>query len=119
MNTRLLLFILMVFLLPHQAMADRSCKLHIEYSFYESANESRELSGFRLYKEGEKICEVKDPSSRAFDCQFISKRGGFNFTLAPFYSDTSEGLHSPAYRGVVGKGELIVLQSVINLLLTK
>ncbi len=117
MKIKLLIFLLIGSFLPIQAIASRSCHLQIEYSYEDLSYGEKELRGFRLYKNGEKICEVEDPNSRSFECDFQSDRGSFNFTLAPYFNDSSTGAQSPDYVAGIGLNELAVVQGVIKILL--
>ncbi len=120
MKYKIFFILLICFLLPFQATASisKKCHLNIDFSFEAPYLVNKDLAGFRLYKDGEKICEVNDPYSRSFACDFQSVRGSYGFTLAPFFSDGSVGSHSPIYSAGIGLNELVV-QNIAKLLLDK
>ena len=74
-----------------------SQNIQVEIAFDYQPIDGKALSGFRLYKGTQQICEIFDPNAEIFDCNFTSENGTFNFTVTAFLDDGSESLHSPPY----------------------
>ena len=84
-------------MLPTHLFASQNHSLYLEFSYEEPDIPGVELSGFRLYKSGQQICQINSYYSQSFECEFQSGNGKFDFTLAPFFSDNTEGPHSAPY----------------------
>ncbi len=119
MKKTLFILLFLSILTPYLSFAtvSKHCDLEIEFSYENPNSYEKDLSGFRLYKEGKKICQVDNPNVRSFNCQFQSEIGGYHFTLAPYFSDGSEGSRSAAYPEVVGRAEITV-GKIANFLLS-
>jgi hypothetical protein len=86
----------------HQPLAkpgqsDRKHDIHVSFSFDTENDQGNRISGFRLYKEGNLICEVKDPKRKSIDCDFTSPGGSFLFTMTTHFEDGSESPHSEPF----------------------
>ena len=75
----------------------RTCHLEIEYSYTPKANIGKTVRGFRLYKNGAKVCQVNRANARSFSCTFESDPGRYNFRLAPYFDNGSVGPYSAIY----------------------
>ena len=77
--------------------SDRNHDIHVSFNFDTGNDQGNRISGFRLYKEGELLCETKDPNSKSIDCDIASSGGSFLFTMTTFYKDGSESRHSEPF----------------------
>lgn len=75
--------------------------LAIDFSFDAPVDSTKQLLGYRLYKEGVQVCTANQPSIAKMDCALLTEDGTFNFTLTAYYDDKSESLPSPSYPFVV------------------
>ena len=75
--------------------------LEIDFSFDDPVDQTKKLVGYRLYKEGIRICATVDPAISRMTCAFSSVDGTFDFTLTAYYDDGTESLPSSAYSFVV------------------
>lgn len=53
-----------------------------------------DLAGFRLYHEGEMVCESRSPTARSMSCEVSLSEGAHNFTLTAFNQAGLESAHS-------------------------
>jgi len=67
-------------------------KLAIDFSFSAPDNSTKQLLGYRLYKEGVQACETVEPNTSTMDCELLTEPGTFNFTLTAYYDG---GIESP------------------------
>ena len=77
--------------------SDRKHDIEVSFSFDTENDQGNRISGFRLYKEGKLICEVKDPKSKNIVCDFTSPGGSFLFTMTTYFKDGSESPHSEPF----------------------
>ena len=77
--------------------SDRKHDIQVSFSFDTENDQDNRISGFRLYKEGKLICEVKDPKSKSIVCDFTSPGGSFLFTMTTYFKDGSESPHSEPF----------------------
>lgn len=75
--------------------------LEIDFSFDAPVDPTKQLAGYRLYKEGVQVCTANQPSLSKMDCALLTEDGTFDFTLKAYYADNTESLPSPAYPFVV------------------
>lgn len=75
--------------------------LEVDFSFDIPVDPARQLTGYRLYREGVQVCATNEPSLSRISCALLTKDGAFNFTLTAVYSDNTESEHSAAYPFVV------------------
>lgn len=104
----LLLFVLAISLLSTGAGVARAMtfgaaerNLEIDFSFDPPVDATKQLVGYRLYKDGVPVCTLDQPSSAKMACALLTADGTFNFTLTAYYDDKSESSPSPAYPFVV------------------
>ncbi len=76
---------------------DKQHDIHVSFNFDTGKGQGSRVSGFRLYREGKRICETNDPSSKSIDCTIASPGGSFLFTLTVYYDDGSESTHSEPF----------------------
>lgn len=75
--------------------------LEIDFSFDAPVDPTKQLAGYRLYKEGVQVCTTNQPSLTKMGCTLLTEDGSFDFTLKAYYSDNTESLPSPSYPFVV------------------
>ncbi len=97
MKKKLLLLFLIFFITPIISSAAVMTTLEIEFAFTTPDNPAQQLLGYRLYKEGEQVCESNDPNASTITCDIPTEEGTFNFTLAAYYSDSTESPQSPSF----------------------
>jgi hypothetical protein len=71
--------------------------IQIEFIFDYQSVTGKSVTGYRLYKEGEAVCESPSPDTQYFDCVVSSGTGVFDFTLTARYNDGTESPHSAAF----------------------
>ncbi len=96
MKKAVLLLALVSILIPGYSFAAPSHNIHIEWS-YSQPSDSRQLSGYHLYKEGIKVCTSNNPAETSMDCVIESENGTYDFTLSSYFTDNSESDQSTPY----------------------
>lgn len=76
---------------------DKNHNIHVSFNFDTGNEQGSNISGFRLYQEGKRVCETNDPESNTIDCNIASPSGSFVFTLTAYYEDGSESPHSKPF----------------------
>lgn len=71
--------------------------IQIEFIFDYQAITDKTVTGYRLYKEGELVCETYSPEAQYFDCVVTSSTGVFDFTLTASYDNGTESPHSAPF----------------------
>ena len=97
MKNNLLFFLFLLLLFPSISISAEMRTLEIEFSFTAPEDPAKLLLGYRLYREGEQVCETGTPSTPTISCDFLTEEGTFNFTLAAYYSDSTESPTSPSF----------------------
>ncbi len=97
MKNKLLFLLFVVILSPIIANADVTKILEVDFAFSRPVYEEQQLLGYRLYKEGTKVCETNDPAASKINCNISTQVGTFNFTLTAYYSNGGESPHSPSF----------------------
>ena len=82
--------------------------MNIDLTFTALDDQDRQHNGYRLYKEGERICETDNPGASEITCDFLTEEGTFNFTLTAYYSDGTESRPSPSFPFTIGSGSTTV-----------
>jgi len=95
------------------AWGDRVVSISASWSFTPPTN--KKLAGFRLYKNGERVCVLSNPSKRTLDCQVKVKPSILSFTLTAYFSDGRESPHSAPF--LVDLSKNIHMMPILNLLL--
>ncbi|MCB2218505.1 MAG: hypothetical protein KQH59_20785 [Desulfobulbaceae bacterium] len=75
------------------ALAGAAIKDHtiqIEFIFDYQAITDKTVTGYRLYKDGDLVCETSSPDAQYFDCVVTSTTGVFDFTLTARYDNGTE-----------------------------
>lgn len=99
MKNKLLCLLFVLFLCPLTAHATVTKTLEVDFSFTNSSNQQH--LGYKLYKEGTKVCQTTDPNASTISCSLTTDPGTFNFTLTAYYDDGSESPSSPAFSYVI------------------
>jgi hypothetical protein len=89
--------------------AESNFVLEINFSFDTQNIEGKEVSGYRLYMEGDLVCETEqvEQEQQKIECSIISEPGTYNFTLSILYNDNSESPQSPPFPfALVLKGDI-------------
>ncbi|NOR23688.1 MAG: PKD domain-containing protein [Desulforhopalus sp.] len=97
MKNNLLFFLFLLLIIPAISIGAEMRTIEVEFSFSDPDNSSKQLLGYRLYKEAEQVCETNDPSASRVDCELLTEDGTFDFTLTAHYSDNSESPPSPSF----------------------
>ncbi len=97
MNNKLLLLLLVLLSTATLSNAAVVRTLQINFDYFPPDIPDQDLLGFRLYKEGQLVCETSVPSESSITCDIESEDGTFNFALAGVYSNDIESSHSPSY----------------------
>jgi len=116
-----LLTALMIFLPASNLLAMVSHSIHIEWDFEsQDIPDDLELSAYRLYQEGNQVCQFDSPYDFEGDCEFQSNDGRYNFTMTAVFDDGSESPGSapfPFLLGIDNKAQTSAMASVLGLLL--
>ena len=115
-----LLTALLIILPANNLLAMVSHSIHIKWD-YESQDvpDGLELSAYRLYQEGNQVCQFDSPYDFEGNCEFQSDNGRYNFTLTAVFDDGSESPGSapfPFLLGIDNKAQASVI-AVLGLLL--
>jgi PKD repeat protein len=94
-NPLFFLFLLLIF--PTISIGAEMRTLDVEFSFTNPDDPAKQLLGYRLYKEGEQVCEANDPNTSRVSCEIYTEDGTFDFTLTAYYADSTESPHSPSF----------------------
>ena len=99
MKMKLLFSLFLLLFTPVISSAAVTHTLEIRFAFTPSEDPAKQITGYNVYKEGEKVtCENEsDPDASSITCNFYSPDGTFNFTLAALYSDGTESPFSPPF----------------------
>jgi len=99
MKIKLLLSLFLLLFTPVISSAVVTHTLEIGFAFTPSDDPAKQITGYNVYKEGEKVtCENEsDPNASSITCNFYSPDGTFNFTLTATYSDGTESPPSPSF----------------------
>ena len=101
---RIVLFIALSCLISTSALAAQLRTLIVNLSYSPVGDHQRTLTGYRLYRDGQKVCETSDPTASQMTCQFMTEDGIYNFTLTALFSDGTESIPSPPYKFTIGTG---------------
>ncbi len=96
--------------------------IHIEWNFeHNSLSADKELTAYRLYKSGTRVCQFDSPYDYEGDCEFTSNNGLFYFSLTAVFEDGTETRKSAAFPFYLGSKETPAkvqgLPTVLGLLL--
>jgi len=97
MKNNLLWFLSILFLLPTLATGAELHTLQIDFSYSAPNDPPRQLLGFRLYMDGQQVCETDDPTTSSVSCDILTEDGTFDFSLTAYFSDSTESPHSPSF----------------------
>lgn len=113
----IILTTLLIFLSAGNLSAATAHSIHIEWNYDQySAPIDSELSAYRLYKNGIKVCQFDYPYDYAGNCKIISEDGLFKFTLTAVFEDGTESPHSAPFPFFLGT-HTATLSGVFSLLL--
>lgn len=101
-NYLFLLLLFTLFALPANSYSAEMCSLEVSFSFDGATDPQRELVGYRLYQEGEKVCETDTANTSKIICDLPLESGTHNFELTAYYSDGSESPQSPPFPFTMG-----------------
>ncbi len=97
-NRFTLLIVLVILALP--VLVGAAIKDHtvqVEFIFDYQSVTDKSVIGYRLYKEGEAVCETSSPEAQYFDCVVTSSTGLFDFTLSVLYDNGTESPQSAPF----------------------
>ena len=95
MKNKLLCLLFILFFCPITAHAAVTKTLEVDFTFSDASN--KQLLGYKLYKEGTKVCQTNDASASKISCNLTTDPGTFDFTLTAHYADGSESPPSPFF----------------------
>ena len=82
--------------LPAISFAAGTYPIHAEWTAY-TAPSGYTVTGFNLYQQGSRVCQVQGASATSLDCSVTLAADSANFTLTSAFSDGSESPHSSAF----------------------
>jgi len=97
-----LLFALVFSPIISTATATVTTTLEIEFAFTLPEAPEQQLLGYRLYRDGVKVCATNDPNVSKITCDIPTEDGTFDFTLAAYYTDGAESPQSPSFPFTIG-----------------
>jgi PKD repeat protein len=71
--------------------------IQVDYSFDTGAVSGKEVSGYRLYKEADQVCDAELTELQSFTCKVTGESGDYNFFLSALYRDGTESPKSSAF----------------------
>lgn len=80
----------------HSKALDHDYEVSVEFSFDANSVPGKEVSGYRLYKEGINLCEESAVQPQIMSCT-VKAPGTFDFTLSVLFSDGSESPQSSPF----------------------
>ena len=93
-NTLLcLLFALCLFPIITQAAVTKT--LEVEFAYNDPG--VQKLLGYRLYKEGTRVCQIANPKAAKITCDISTNTGTFNFAITAYYANGSESPSSASF----------------------
>ena len=95
MKNKLLYFLFVLCLSPIITHAAVTKTLEVELAFNDPGTQQH--LGYRLYKEGTRVCQTTNPSASKISCDLTTEPGTFNFALTAYYSNGSESPSSPSF----------------------
>ena len=74
-------------------------QLQINFSYDTQAVPDKQVTGYRLYMEGDLVCETAQvtPQIQSIACTVVSESGTYAFTLSAIFDDNSEGPQSAPF----------------------
>ena len=98
MKSKLLLFLFIFLLIVGVVSANATQRtLQIKFAFDPTDNPTKNLLGYRLYKDNEQVTNCEVTALDEMTCVLYEDDGTFHFTLAAYYSDNTESPRSPSY----------------------
>lgn len=98
----LLLPLFLIFSGPTDIVGAEIRTLEIEFSYTAPDDPAKLLLGFRLYKDGEQVCDASDHFTNKITCEIFTEDGAFNISLAAYYFDGTESPRSPLFPLCIG-----------------
>lgn len=95
MKNSLQCLLLAICLFPIMSHAAVTKTLEVDFAFDDPG--TLQLSGYRLYKEGIKVCQTTNTSASKISCSVTTETGTFDFTLRAYYTNGSESPASPSF----------------------
>ena len=95
MKNKLLCLLFVLCLSPMITQAAVTKTLEVEFAFNDPG--TQQLVGYRLYKEGTKVCQTTNPSASKITCNISTNTGTYNFALTAYYANGSESPSSPSF----------------------
>lgn len=80
---------------PSVCQAEYPQDLIINFSF--EPPEGKTVAAFRLYKDGDLVCEENSDEDNNINCKFESNAGTYSFTLSALYDDETESPQSAPF----------------------
>jgi len=89
---------ILTLLIPvHSEALDRVYQVSIEFSFDTQSPEIPEVTGYRLYKDGNPLCDASLEESQIMTCP-VDTPGTFDFTLSAIYLNGRESPQSAPFQ---------------------
>ena len=95
MKNKLLCLLFVLCLSPMMTQAAVTKTLEVSFAFNDPG--TQQLVGYRLYKEGTKVCQTTNPSASKITCDISTNTGTYNFALTAYYANGSESPSSPSF----------------------
>jgi hypothetical protein len=97
MKKKTLLLLSLLFFIPGISMGAELRNLEVQFAFTAPDYPAKQLTGYRLYMDGQQVCTTNDPSISRLTCKIMTQVGTCDFTLTACYSDGSESPPSPSF----------------------
>jgi hypothetical protein len=97
MKNYILFLLLILIVFPTVSVGAEMRNLEIDFSFNAPDDQGNKVLGYRLYKEGKKVCETNTPNVFKMNCALLLEEDTFDFTLAAYYSNGTESPQSAPF----------------------
>ncbi len=92
--------LLLTCIVPLHVFAATERTIEVNVSYTPPKNSSLSHVGYKLYQEGQEICQAD--TSLPVTCTFVTEDGTYNFAITALYNDGSESLPSPDFPFTIG-----------------
>lgn len=97
MVTKIKLAVLLVLLIPSLTFAAPGWQRDTTWTWSYDPPEDLVLTGFRMYQDGNPVCDIAGAEARIGSCQILLTKRSTPFTLTAVFASGEESPHSDAY----------------------
>lgn len=96
----IIIFILICFLTLSSGIPTAQAgqyNIQVDFTFDTVGDPSKQVVGYRLYQQGNPVCDSSSYDLQSMTCQITTDPGTFNFTMSALYSDQTESPQSASF----------------------